>query len=254
MLVALRCAHFSSAHGGESPIEARILQLLEFICLRLSEQRVIANITRLTKLLYLADLYTARRSENSETLTGWEWQFGNFGPWSESVKSSIESAISRGLIAKNKLPYKDSVCTYELVGRHNSEFNAIPLAIRNQIDDKIRELSEFGTGHVLNHVYFDTEPMMHATPGETIDFRKVVKDLKAVDSAKVVIVELGSQKIAEAQLLLSKMRQVKTVKRTDEPRFDDVYYAGCSSFDDSEPVDFRAEGQADVSDLLRPKG
>jgi uncharacterized protein YwgA len=63
---------------------------------RVKERGGAANKTKLLKLLYLADIEHFRK--HGETLSGFDWIFYLYGPWSAEYDSLLEELVQRDLM------------------------------------------------------------------------------------------------------------------------------------------------------------
>ena len=131
------------------------------------------NATRLVKLVYLADIEW-RKTHSGEPLSDLHWRFHYYGPYANEFSAILGS---------------DDVEVSELVDGKTVKrvhFDAEDLA-RPEVPENVsaiirRVVKEWGDTHIntlLNHVYFETEPMENVKRGEMLDFSKlrVVKPL-----------------------------------------------------------------------------
>lgn len=131
--------------------------------------------TRLIKYLYLVDLFHARIRQG-KTLTGWPWAFVSFGPYCTEAYDALQQAVCLSLIEEN---YRDSKYEgrdkYRLLSISKEEDEEPPISkelhisITSQLQQVIRKYGD-DTACLLDFVYFDTEPMRNAKPGERLDF------------------------------------------------------------------------------------
>lgn len=145
------------------------------ILTRIEEREGTANKTKLLKLMYLADIENYRVT--GETLTGFDWLFFLYGPWSSEYDTLLEQLDSEGSIHLEKW----SAGTVE--GERVTARTRIPLdrlglstnaffRAQRQIDT----WADSGIPKLLDYVYFQTEPMQNAEKMKPLDFTKVSKE------------------------------------------------------------------------------
>jgi len=134
--------------------------------------------TRLIKYLYLIDLYHAQIKQG-KTLTGWPWAFVHYGPYCSEAYDAMEQAIKFNLIEENYYDSKyESRDKFRLLSIGKDEQDDEP-AIANELHIYITSqlqqiISQYGddTACLLDHVYYDTEPMRDASPYQKLNFSK----------------------------------------------------------------------------------
>jgi hypothetical protein len=153
-----------------------IKQVIKYIVWLAAQNGIHMNWVRIVKCLYLLDLYHARLNKG-KTLTGWPWAFVHFGPYCRESHAAIREAEAEGLIAK---------LTYESRFEGRDEFDlfvckddqeppvgdTLHIYIVAELTKNIRERGD-DTHSLLDHVYFETEPMQDALPNQLLDFTKV---------------------------------------------------------------------------------
>lgn len=118
--------------------------------------------TKLLKLAYLTELFYKRLT--GERITDIKWIFWKYGPYIPDYNKII---LSQAFEKDNSeddfnpvIPVQKSIADYD--GEINSAFTGV------------EELFDMELNDLLDFVYFDTEPMIHATNrGEILDFDKV---------------------------------------------------------------------------------
>ena len=114
--------------------------------------------TRLIKLLYLTELEYYRRT--GKRLTSLAWQFYHFGPYAAALEpyvGDLNSIVSGGLLA-------------EMLSKSPGEKSLDDPDLRHAIVDVVHEWGFAELNTLLDHVYFETEPMQAASRGEFLDF------------------------------------------------------------------------------------
>jgi hypothetical protein len=147
-------------------------RLVQYVTRLATERGTVLTPLRLVKLLYLADLYYAR--ENSgETLTGWPWAFVHYGPYCREAMQAVDASVGRELITA--LPYESKYDREEnYVYRCDSEEadaveDRLPIYVTSPLKGAVRKWAD-DSPQLLDYVYFGTEPMINAKPGERLDF------------------------------------------------------------------------------------
>src|SRR3972149_5034282 len=163
---------------------------------------------RLVKLLYLADLYNSRVNDG-KTITGWPWAFVYFGPWCKEVNEAIETTVRDGLILAQEYPSKyDDDKDYRLFSTESTDeepkiIDALPPYVWSRLQWAIQKWADDSTG-LLDYVYFETEPMIDAKPGEILDFGKA----RMPDPPKKIqMKKLSKKKVEEAKKAINELKE-----------------------------------------------
>lgn len=132
----------------------------------------------LVKYVYLADMEYAKFHEG-QTYTGINWKFHHFGPWSPEVFNQIEPAmVSVG--AKRKTfasRFSDEDCV-----RWQTDYDEaadkklkkeLSMDIWGSVSKYVGNYRDDTTS--LLHFVYATRPMLHAAPGELLDFSVMPK-------------------------------------------------------------------------------
>ena len=205
----------------------------------------------LVKYVYLADLSFAE-AHGGETLTGAEWQFYHYGPWSSAVYSRIQSVVqdvhaTERVITSYK--YESDFVRWKLQDDelYESLQAMLPFEVRHAIRDALHQFGD-DTTSLLHHVY-TTWPMLHAAPHERLSFMRP-KEQAAMDSKEVKSVEtpqaaalskkeLKKKKEKLAVLkeriksrLADKDQNQKMVKPEPAPRYDEIFFDGVAQLDE----------------------
>lgn len=205
----------------------------------------------LVKYVYLADLSFAE-THGGETLTGAEWQFHHYGPWSSAVHSRIQSVVqdvhaTERIITSYK--YESDFVRWKLQDDelYESLQAALPFEVRRALRDAIHRFGD-DTTSLLHHVY-NTWPMLHAAPQERLSFTRP-KEQAVIDSKEATRVEtpqvaalskkelknkkekLEALKERIKRRLAEKEQKQKMVKPEPAPRYDDIFFDGVARLDE----------------------
>jgi len=132
----------------------------------------------LIKYVYLADMEYAKHN-NGQTFTAVNWKFHHFGPWALDVYSEIEKSLLA--IGANKQvfssKFSDKDCIRWRIDFNKSIYNKLrkdlPIEIRYAVPDYVAKYRDDTTS--LLHYIYATRPMLHAAPGELLDFHILVE-------------------------------------------------------------------------------
>lgn len=131
-----------------------------------------ATKTKLLKLLYLADIEGYR--DTRSTLTGFDWIFHLYGPWTPQYDELLKEMESGRLIAI-RAGNRGDLDTQFISTEESSNLDRLPIQVNTWA--AVRRIARLwaneSTGEILNYVYFETEPMREARRGEKIDFSVV---------------------------------------------------------------------------------
>jgi|WetSurMetagenome_2_1015567.scaffolds.fasta_scaffold403192_1 hypothetical protein len=232
-------------------IVVNIQELVQYITWLASERKEMLSPIRLVKFLYLADLYHARRNQG-KTLTGWRWKFVHYGPFCQEALQAIEVAIEAGMISA--LPYESAFddeqhFLYKAEAEKEPEIALrLPLYVTAPLQGAIRKWAGDTYG-LLDHVYFETEPMKDVKPGDVLDFKKA-KEPEPV--RELHMRRLSKAKISQGKALIARMRESQRECMVAEPAaiYDDVYTKAVD-FLDGEDLDLQIEGEARIEDEVK---
>jgi hypothetical protein len=149
-------------------MQAFVLSIIKQIITSSKEQEIpIPAKTRLIKLLYLIEIEFYRLSQ--KRLTDLRWQFYHYGPYA----SEIEQVLGSPDIEELPFSLRDGRqgSRYDFVDDENT--CNVPSEIRRIVDHTVKAWGETDLNKLLDYVYFETEPMIHAKRGEFLNFTKV---------------------------------------------------------------------------------
>lgn len=232
--------------------------LIEYIVAYACDRGTRLTELRLVKFLYLADLYFAR--DTGKTATGWPWYFHFFGPYClESISTIRESAKSRLIDAQSFSSHFDPENDYVIFScRVSSERmkqldRILPVRVQSALNAAIKRLGD-STPALLNHVYFETEPMIGCTPGQNLDFS--VAHWQAPKGEESSLKSFSKTEMSKARELVQKLAKKNLLAASSRtPELYDEHYRDAVEFLNSDEVSETSEisGIADVSSLFKRK-
>jgi hypothetical protein len=149
-------------------MQALTLSIIKQIIKSSKEQEIpIPAKTRLIKLLYLIEIEHYKHLQ--KRLTNLRWQFYHYGPYAPE----IEHVLGSPDIEEITFSLRD--------GRQGSHYdlaedegqNNLPPELKRLIDYIVKDWGEIDLNKLLDHVYFETEPMINAKRGQLLDFTTV---------------------------------------------------------------------------------
>lgn len=148
-------------------------QIIRYIVWYATQRGTRLTTIRVMKFMYLADLYYARE-QDGQTMTGWPWAFVHYGPYCSEAYQALESAASNELIAKRAYDskFRDEFFLFSCDDEREFPIGGrLPVYVIGQLQLAIVKWGD-DTAALLDHVYFETEPMFDAKKGELLDFTK----------------------------------------------------------------------------------
>lgn len=178
--------------------EMKTSDLISYIVWYATEHEMKLTTVRLVKFVYLADLYHARE-HSGKTLTGFPWAFVKFGPYCSEVMMEIDDLSRAGAIFAQVMESKFSGKEFTLFTCKDRQAehieDRIPLEVLSPLKRAIKTYGE-DTAALLDHVYFETEPMDQVRKGDLLDFSKATPLRKGQSPA---LKPLPKEKIAAAR-------------------------------------------------------
>ncbi len=124
----------------------------------------IINITKLVKLLYLAEIYYYK--QNQKRLTNLPWKYYKKGPWCSQIDSNIEHSDNL-YIPENenfrRIKLKDKSKTLSMV-------RSLDIKSHNAVMYVYKKYAHFELNLLLSYVYNHTSPMKNAKIDKYLDF------------------------------------------------------------------------------------
>jgi hypothetical protein len=182
------------------------VKLIQFIVCQATEFGASLSPIRVVKFLYLADLYHARENKG-ETLTGWPWKFVYFGPYCGESIVALNEAVNNGLIDAKSFESKyDEKDRFLYSCRSEMGFEVekqLSIYIWSSLKDAIKKWADDTPG-LLDHVYYDTEPMKDVKRGDLLDFSKA---RLPIELPKLEMKKISKSKAEKAKQLISALRE-----------------------------------------------
>jgi len=124
-------------------------------------------VTRLVKLLYLADLEW-RRNHGGEPIANLTWTFLHFGPYANELADllggpDVEVTELEGGKEARRFVIGDGV-----------EEHGLPEDVVSLLRQLVKKWGNVELNRLLDYVYFDTEPMENAKRYEPLDFSRLM--------------------------------------------------------------------------------
>jgi len=207
------------------------------ILTRIEEREGSANKTKLLKLMYLADIENFRAT--GETLTGFNWIFYLYGPWSSEYDALLEQLQAEGAVDVDKWATAN-VEGERITPKEQVELEKLQLPTeaffrtRRQVDT----WADRGVPRLLDYVYFETEPMEGAEKMRPLDFSKVSKQAPQLYRRPASGTESGDlkrlrRKILEARKSIDSEGAWERVPFESAP-YDDAYLEAMATLEREE--------------------
>lgn len=225
-----------------------VLQLIQYIVCSATDKGMKLSPIRLVKFLYLVDLYWAREN-NGKTLTGWPWKFVHYGPFCNESLDVIEKAFQAELIQRSAYESKYVDGDYFLYwckeGKAQIE-ERLPLYLVSPLNEAISKWGDDTYG-LLDHVYFETEPMLDARKGDLLDFFKAKKPEVPKE---IEMLKLSSKQLAKGKEIMGRLKSKykEGFQRAEffKPVYDETYQQGIKSLDE-EDLEGELSGKSEIS-------
>jgi hypothetical protein len=122
-------------------------------------------VTRVVKLIYLADLEWRRR--HGGPLANVEWRFLHFGPYAYEFVPLLGDPDMEVAEFEGRAARRFTFDSMEL------SVPRVPGEVSSIIGDLVTRWGSADLNRLLDHVYFETEPMENARRGEILDFSTI---------------------------------------------------------------------------------
>lgn len=182
--------------------------------------------TKILKLLYLLDIENYRKA--AATLTGFDWKFYRYGPWTAAYDDALQTAAQANKIAINS-PNADEGATFiDPVG--SLSLNRIfPNIVDALMAKKIIETwAARPTVELLDYVYFHTAPMRDAVRNEALDFSILSREEKLPHYTGIKSKENEKEIQRKRKELLQKLRattKAPIAPLDPPPKYDESYWS-----------------------------
>lgn len=147
-------------------------EVLAYLILGVAERDGALGKTKLVKLAYLTDIEHYARVR--QTLTGFRWVYHYYGPYSFDLDAALATLDLD--IPQESVPTAGGYqATVFRVTRSDDLRSRIRLSEQaTRVAERVLDRWALEDLYpVLSHVYFDTEPMRGASPGDTLDFSTI---------------------------------------------------------------------------------
>ena len=217
-------------------------ELIKYITWYATSIGIRLTTVRLVKFVYLCDLYEARRT-GGRTITGFPWAFVYYGPYCRDAWNSLQDAVKNGLIARqvydshfgDDKEYSLFSCRDESAEKLETKLH---IAVSSQLQGAIKKYGE-DTADLLDHVYFETEPMDGVKKGDLLDFSRA----KKLDRpATIKLGEIPKQHIDSAREIVARIverhkqgqAEISRCNEAQQKYVDDNYFRFCEMLDEEE--------------------
>jgi uncharacterized phage-associated protein len=163
-----------------------ILYIVEKAC----QERISMGKTRLMKLLYLLDI--EHYKFNKKIYTNLDWIYYKYGPFSFDVENLCKEI---GLDEIEKGLKKDRIVKLLKIDHWKVKKADVEPKIRTLLNHIYNRWALSDLNSLLDYVYFETEPMIHAQYKQILDFSTVVpqrmrKKIKISSQKKKELIEV----------------------------------------------------------------
>ena len=211
----------------------------------------------LIKYVYLADMEYAKYHDG-QTYTGTDWKFHHFGPWSPTVFRQIDEALPPFGAQKLSFPSKygtDDCIQWTVEFSEESERTlrgALSTEVRHAISGYVQKYGADTTS--LLHFVYATRPMLHAAPGESLNFSAMVARQPAEKAEEYVpfMARLSNSKKKKLKQGMDELRERFRQRMAEKPpepyavrsvwKMDAVFEEGVAWLDDLAGESFPEEG------------
>lgn len=135
---------------------------------RASHDRIVIGTTKLVKLFYLIDCEYYRW--HGKTLTEAPWIFYHFGPYAEELITEAHKTFGVEALTKEEFEEKKFFRGYHIKSWHSDPIEKAHFSIRGAVDSVYQKWAGVDLELLLDHVYFETPPMLQAKRFEPLDF------------------------------------------------------------------------------------
>lgn len=205
-------------------------RLLLYVVQGLLEEEAYPSRTRILKILYLIDVEYYRR--HRQTLTGFKWICFKYGPYAFSFPRILQKLELMHLEETEEVTIDGrEIFRYETVEEHDIS-DLVGYSDKVVIDALVKEWALENLNALLNHAYFETEPMEGAEKGDTLDFSKItVRRHEAPILARERMLSPEEQRDRRNRLIAARKRWEERVRQSDlaiqeaPPPLDEPYFA-----------------------------
>jgi hypothetical protein len=164
--------------------EQRIEDAITLVASTAAAQQVYLTRTKLAKLLYFLDL--GAWEEFGVTITGIEWVWDQFGPYSMVIKDTYEAMVETGEMAVRQISNYYGNAEYRIESRAPQYYEEPSPAIRQLASTIIRVYGHNSPGRI-SELSYKTEPMCKVQKegqrGDVLEFPVRVPSKRQVNAA-----------------------------------------------------------------------
>jgi hypothetical protein len=190
--------------------------------------------TKVLKLLYLLDIDTYRRT--NQTLTGFDWIFYLYGPWAASYDDALSDAAHTEIIRIVAPEAGDEGATFINPVQRLPLARVFPSFVQELGAKRIIEAwASKPVVELLDYVYFHTAPMRDATRGAALDFSTVSNEESfphyfGIKSKPTEVKEINRKR---RQFLdsMKLVRKAQIAPLDPPPQYDDIYQSAVSKLE-----------------------
>ncbi|MCC8445374.1 hypothetical protein [Xanthomonas translucens] len=128
--------------------------------------------TALVKYVYLLDCFYAQEHDG-KIQSGSNWYLHHYGPFAVNLTAAIDEVSDRGLIQSHSGEYGSKDFSIYWLNEYPLGPEFTTLGLSSRLASRLTELIRKFHGElprILDYVYFKTEPMKGAHPGQGLDF------------------------------------------------------------------------------------
>lgn len=175
--------------------------IIPHIINQLSTRKLYFGKTKIIKIAYLLELLYYKI--NKKRLTDANWIFFKYGPYPINYNNYLEQD---NIITTDDDHFQTISISDEF------DLPTIPTEVKTLINGLVLEYGDMDINELLNYVYFETEPMIHATPRSELDFSLVIKE-------EIKEIELFLSKDQKFKILEIRKRLSTKLSKMPEPKF-----------------------------------
>jgi hypothetical protein len=135
---------------------------------RAAGDRLVIGTTKLVKLFYLIDCEYFRW--HRKTLTEAPWIFFHFGPYSEDLVTMAHRTPGIEALGRTEFGEQKFFRGYAVTQHRNDPIARAHFGVRGAVDSVYQRWAGVDLELLLDHVYFETPPMLLAKRFEPLDF------------------------------------------------------------------------------------
>ena len=221
-----------------------LTSLITHTIVHLADRQIGFGKTKLVKILYLIDVENYRRRRR--TLSSLEWRFYHYGPYAFAIDDALEDlefdipqeSIETGG-GRDAIVFRPD---WNLRSRLGSYIRSGELSLVNRI---LREWGEVELNPLLDHVYFNTEPMKDAKRGEILDFPNI--ETRSVQRRPRNAIQLAPERLDEYRMRFREsMVRRESRSLNPPPRLDKIFHDALARMNREEAYEM-PRGEADIS-------